>query len=305
MEHSLGQDSIPGFGSFDKSRVLDVRPLRRLVPVFPSASSNSSFSTPQGAASFVCASPAGPFPPGVSPFSPFFISSESHRPLEQNLQTPSSIPNENQPFGFSNSVSNAIPINSFRNPPPPSTAGVTPNQSTGTSNGGDTTPSRRITRSRVQPQPQRGVAEEDGFSESVVDAENTRKVGRPKGKFQSQKRTRGGQDINVALPDVDIDAIVDNVLTSYTNTLRQTDGNKESVGYALMCYDLLRRKISQIKEMKEGIPGVSRTGRSDLRAGTLFMNKGVRTNAQKRIGTVPGVEVGDIFFFRMELCLVG
>lgn len=296
MESSLGQDSIPGFGSFDKSRVLDIRPLRRLVPVFPSSSNNSSFSTPLGAASFVCASPAGPFPPGVAPFFPFFISSESQRPLEQNLQTPSGVRRENP-------ISNAIPINSFTTPPP-STAGVTPNQYTGTSNG-DTTPLRRITRSRVQPQPESGVTEDDGFSMSVIDAEKTRKVGRPKGKFQSQKRTRGGQDINVALPDVDIDAIVDNVHTSFTNTFSQTDGDKESVGYALICYDLLRRRISQTEEMKEGIPGVSKTGRSDLRAGTLFMNKGIRTNSKKRIGPVPGVDVGDIFFFRMELCLVG
>ncbi|KAM1012597.1 hypothetical protein ACFX13_043414 [Malus domestica] len=62
MEQSLGQESVPGFGLLDKSRVLDVRPLRRLVPLFPSTSNNTSFSTPQGAAPFVCVSPAGPFP---------------------------------------------------------------------------------------------------------------------------------------------------------------------------------------------------------------------------------------------------
>ncbi|KAL6124620.1 hypothetical protein ACLB2K_077132 [Fragaria x ananassa] len=193
-------------------RVLDVSPLRRLVPVFPS--------TPHSAAAppFVCVSPAGPFPPGVSPFFPFFISNQ-----------------------------NALP---------PSTAGVTPNR----------------------------------YTTSPVNSDDTR---RPK----SQKRTRGGQDI-----DVQIDAILDNILASFTNTLRQSDGDKELVRYALLSYDLLRRRISQIEEIKEG---VSRIGRSDLRAGTLFMNKGIRTNAKKRIGAVPGVQVGDIFFFRMELCLVG
>ncbi|XP_039033121.1 histone-lysine N-methyltransferase, H3 lysine-9 specific SUVH1-like [Hibiscus syriacus] len=36
-----------------------------------------------------------------------------------------------------------------------------------------------------------------------------------------------------------------------------------------------------------------------------MMSKGVRTNTRKRIGFVPGVEIGDIFFFRLELCLVG
>jgi len=36
-----------------------------------------------------------------------------------------------------------------------------------------------------------------------------------------------------------------------------------------------------------------------------LMTKQVRTNMRKRIGTVPGVEIGDIFFFRMEMCLLG
>ncbi|KAM1208809.1 hypothetical protein ACFX2I_014485 [Malus domestica] len=283
MEQSLGQESVPGFGSLDKSKVLDVRPLRRLVPLFPSASNNTSFSTPQGAAPFVCVSPAGPFPPGVAPFFPFFISPESQRPLEQNLQTPSG----NASFVFNNPISNAVPINSFRTPPSAEA-------------NGDTRTARRLARSRGQPQSQSGNAEEDGF-----DGENTRKVGSSRSKFRSQKRTRGGQDINVALPDVDIDAIIDNVLTTYTNTFQQTDGDRESLVYALTSYDLVRRRITQIEEMKERIPGAPRTGRPDLRAGTLFMNKGIRTNAKKRIGAVPGVEVGDIFFFRMELCLVG
>ncbi|KAM0993604.1 hypothetical protein ACFX2A_009369 [Malus domestica] len=272
MEQSLGQESVPGFGSFDKSKVLDVRPLRRLVPLFPSASNNSSFSTPQGAAPFVCVSPAGPFPPEVAPFFPFFISPESQRPLEQNLQTP---------------ISNAVPINSYRTPPSAEA-------------NGDTRTARRLNRSRGQPQSQSGNAEEDG-----LDGENTRKAGRPRSKFRSQKRTRGGQDINVALPDVDIDAIIDNVLATFTNTFQQTDGDRESVGYALTSYDLVRRRITQVEEMKERIPGAPRTGRPDLRAGTLFMNKGIRTNAKRRIGAVPGVEVGDIYFFRMELCLIG
>ncbi|KAJ6300735.1 hypothetical protein OIU76_021518 [Salix suchowensis] len=37
----------------------------------------------------------------------------------------------------------------------------------------------------------------------------------------------------------------------------------------------------------------------------FLMTKGVRTNVKKRVGAVPGVEIGDIFFFRMELCTIG
>ncbi|GAB2256884.1 hypothetical protein Droror1_Dr00022943 [Drosera rotundifolia] len=36
-----------------------------------------------------------------------------------------------------------------------------------------------------------------------------------------------------------------------------------------------------------------------------MLTAGIRTNARKRISEVPGVDIGDIFFFRMELCMVG
>ena len=57
--HGLGG---PPSTSFDKSRVLDIKPLRSLVPVFPN---------PPQAPSFVCFSPFDPFPPGFTPFYPF------------------------------------------------------------------------------------------------------------------------------------------------------------------------------------------------------------------------------------------
>ncbi|XP_048322122.2 histone-lysine N-methyltransferase, H3 lysine-9 specific SUVH1 [Ziziphus jujuba] len=303
MEQSLGQDSIPSSRSFDKSRVLDVKPLRTLVPVFPSAPNFSSFSTPQGPAPFVCASPSGPFPPGFSPFYPFVSTSENQKLPEQDpLHNPSSVPDQNVPFDFNNPISNAVPINSFRTPPP-STAGATPIRQTGPTNGG-TGSSRRVTRSRS------AVIEVDEYGTSqnqsssylnVNDVEDTTKAVRPKGR--SQKRTRASGDIVVVSPDVNIDLLVDKILTSFNDTCRKSDGDRETVVYILMVYDLFRRRLSQIEEAKEANPGIIR--RPDLKAGTLFLSKGVRTNIQKRIGAVPGVEVGDIFFFRMELCLVG
>ncbi|KDO57379.1 hypothetical protein CISIN_1g008407mg [Citrus sinensis] len=139
----------------------------------------------------------------------------------------------------------------------------------------------------------------------IADAEVNSKGGRRKNK--PQKRTRSGRDINVTLPDIDVDSIVNNILSSYNlmefDTVRRTDGDRDSVGYILLIFDLLRRKLSQIEDVREAMPGVAR--RPDLRVGTILMNKGIRTNVKKRIGAVPGVEVGDIFFFRMELCLVG
>ncbi|KAJ7972044.1 Histone-lysine N-methyltransferase, H3 lysine-9 specific SUVH1 [Quillaja saponaria] len=87
------------------------------------------------------------------------------------------------------------------------------------------------------------------------------------------------------------------------DALRQGDGSKELAAYTSMIFDILRRRISQFEEANQSTPAVTR--RPDLKAGTILMNKGIRANSKKRIGAVRGVEVGDIFFFRMELCLVG
>ncbi|KAG9131816.1 hypothetical protein Leryth_016543 [Lithospermum erythrorhizon] len=64
-----------------------------------------------------------------------------------------------------------------------------------------------------------------------------------------------------------------------------------------------QREIAQYEESKEALPGSIR--QPNMKASKLLSNKEVRTNKTKKIGHVPGVEVGDIFFFRMELCLVG
>ncbi|GJZ70634.1 histone-lysine N-methyltransferase family member SUVH9-like protein [Tanacetum coccineum] len=46
--------------------------------------------------------------------------------------------------------------------------------------------------------------------------------------------------------------------------------------------------------------------RGDLKAASVMKDRGLWLNRDKRIvGVIPGVHVGDIFFFRMELCVVG
>ncbi|KAA8517390.1 hypothetical protein F0562_017683 [Nyssa sinensis] len=301
MEQGLGSESAPTSGSFDKSRVLNVKPLRCLVPIFPSPPGMSAFSTPQGAP-FVCVPPSGPFPAGAAPFYPFIVPTESQRPAEQNA-------NQAGHYGFNKPIPSPVPITSFR----------TPTQQAGAANG-YTGPSRRSSRNRmvgIRSQLEGTVMEEDGYSDSqnqsdqylssfsmhITDTEDTSKVGGQKGK--SQRQTRSKQQGNSS--DVDIDAVANNFLSSFNlmafDTFRRADGDSESVGYILLIYDLLRRRISKIEDAKDATPGIAR--RPDLRAGTILMNKGVRTNIKKRVGAVPGVEVGDIFFFRMEMCLVG
>jgi len=294
MEQGLDSESIPTLGSLDKSKIHDVRPLRCLIPTFPSSPGTSAFSSPQ-TSPFMCFPPTGPFPPGVSPFYPFLVPTEALRSTGQNSQAGHN--------SFNNAIPSPVPITSFR---PTST------KKSGADNGG-TGPSRKSSRHRTA-----GIhVDEDGYSDSqnqtdqylsgfsmhVADAEDTSsKLRRRKGKFQM--RTRSGREVS---PGVDIDLVANNFLESFNlaefDTVRQADGDTQSIRYILMIFDLLRRRITQVEEGKEAAPGGAR--RPDLKAGTLLMNKGVRTNIKKRIGAVPGIEIGDIFFFRMEMCLVG
>uniref|UniRef100_A0A0D9V6Z6 Histone-lysine N-methyltransferase n=1 Tax=Leersia perrieri TaxID=77586 RepID=A0A0D9V6Z6_9ORYZ len=73
----------------------------------------------------------------------------------------------------------------------------------------------------------------------------------------------------------------------------------EIVEAVLMTFEALRRRHLQMDEVQET------SKRADLKAGAIMMAKNLRANIGKRIGAVPGVEIGDIFYFRMELCIIG
>ncbi|TVU36553.1 hypothetical protein EJB05_18491, partial [Eragrostis curvula] len=74
---------------------------------------------------------------------------------------------------------------------------------------------------------------------------------------------------------------------------------REIVEVILMTFDALRRRHLQLDKTQDT------SKRADLRAGTIMIARNLRANIGKRIGVVPGVEVGDIFYFRMELCVIG
>ncbi|XP_073276109.1 histone-lysine N-methyltransferase, H3 lysine-9 specific SUVH1-like [Primulina huaijiensis] len=130
---------------------------------------------------------------------------------------------------------------------------------------------------------------------------NVEDVNSGKRKSRSRKRGAGKGD------DFGVDSLVDSLLTSFKlkefDDFRRSNGDKDTVETILLVFDLLRRKLTQLEESKDLVIAVTR--RPDLKAANLLMSKGVRTNNGKRIGHVTGVEVGDIFFFRMELCVVG
>ncbi|XP_074338159.1 histone-lysine N-methyltransferase family member SUVH2-like [Apium graveolens] len=77
---------------------------------------------------------------------------------------------------------------------------------------------------------------------------------------------------------------------------------REVVRKTRMLYENLRvyGNLSDEREM------VSRRSRNDLKASAVMRERGLWLNRDKRIvGAIPGVEIGDVFFFRMELCVVG
>ncbi|KAK7386867.1 hypothetical protein VNO78_27210 [Psophocarpus tetragonolobus] len=99
--------------------------------------------------------------------------------------------------------------------------------------------------------------------------------------------------------------------------LSERDGAllRESVRRTRLIYDSLR-VLTAVEEEKRAaaaataacLPdeGKSRRLRGDLRAASLMRNHGLWLNREKRIvGSIPGVWVGDLFLFRMELCVVG
>lgn len=230
MERVSGSEYTPS-GSIDKSKVLNVKPLRSLAPVFPSQ--------PGQTAPFTCAPPTGPFPP----FYPYFVPNESQGPT----------PNHAGPFGFTNPIPSPVPLNSYRIPP-------------SQYSNGDSGPSRRGTKNRSG-----RAAHGDDYSNSQNqsdqygsgsgspghDEEDTSNRGKRKGKLQ--RKTRDG--VSLSSYEVNIDDIVDNFLRAFKlmglAPGQQADGDKDLVGRILMVYNLLRRRIFQIDEAKEAIPGIT------------------------------------------------
>ncbi|KAH7836193.1 hypothetical protein Vadar_033577 [Vaccinium darrowii] len=71
-----------------------------------------------------------------------------------------------------------------------------------------------------------------------------------------------------------------------------------------MIYDSLRI-FAEEKRRQLGLERRT-AARGDLKAASVLRDRGLWLNRDKRIvGSIPGVYVGDLFFFRMELCVVG
>lgn len=81
-------------------------------------------------------------------------------------------------------------------------------------------------------------------------------------------------------------------------------GMRSKVRETLRLFQAVQRKLLQEEETK--LKDQENTGRRiDISAAKILKQRGKYINTQKRIGPIPGVEVGDIFNYRIELALIG
>ncbi|KAI3760671.1 hypothetical protein L1987_51069 [Smallanthus sonchifolius] len=269
MARPFGSDPMSS-GNINKSAVLTVKPLRCLAPVFPSQPDPSAPPSSQ----YASIPPTGPFPPGATPFFPFFVPNDSQKPAQHR----------------SYPIPSPVPLNSFKTP-------------VSASGNGDIGTSRRNFRNHTVDED--GNSLSDSYDNSFERNMETGNEFNDKARV-IRRKVKSKTGVPVSNTDVAIESLVNKMLRSFNlvgmDGFHQANSDKELVDRVLIVFNLLRRKITQLDDKKEA-PGVAK--RPDLRAGTICMSKSVRANTMKRIGSVPGLDVGDIFFFRMELCLAG
>ncbi|MCO5588002.1 hypothetical protein L7F22_041956 [Adiantum nelumboides] len=77
-----------------------------------------------------------------------------------------------------------------------------------------------------------------------------------------------------------------------------------AVTYTVRLYDALRRSLMHEEERKS--KDANKGNRPDLNAGSVINSKCLAVNrSQKVVGSVPGIDVGAVFYFRMEISCVG
>ncbi|XP_019091013.1 PREDICTED: histone-lysine N-methyltransferase, H3 lysine-9 specific SUVH7-like [Camelina sativa] len=124
-------------------------------------------------------------------------------------------------------------------------------------------------------------------------ASEKRRPGRPKGS-KNKNPTPSTKKSKTEDPNSRKITDIKNFDSGITEAENDT-GNRELVESVLTRFDAVRRKFCQEKLAK----GILTTADSNCR------NMRVQTNKRRRIGPVPGVHIGDIFYYWGEMCLVG
>ncbi|CAL1356024.1 unnamed protein product [Linum trigynum] len=82
---------------------------------------------------------------------------------------------------------------------------------------------------------------------------------------------------------------------------------REMVRSTRLLFDSFRVfAVAEEQKRLSAVGPVFRKPRGDLLAASVMRDRGLWINRDKRIvGPIPGIEIGDVFFFRMELCVLG
>ncbi|CAH8388849.1 unnamed protein product [Eruca vesicaria subsp. sativa] len=80
---------------------------------------------------------------------------------------------------------------------------------------------------------------------------------------------------------------------------------REKVLEVLRAFKDVYRELDRNKQARRGGDSFDATARIDLRAQKFLEDEGKHVNTEKRIGLVPGINIGDEFQYKTELRLVG
>jgi [histone H3]-lysine9 N-dimethyltransferase len=249
--------------------VLDVKPIRTLAPMFPAPQGFHTY-TPPNNPSFVCVTPYGLTNAESGSNPPGFTSGQMPPPaLFMGASTPQVLKNPK----LKRTVLNPTPVQMKS----PSMTHI----STGMVKRGRGRPRKN---EQITPNTARKVSKSIGTTSA-----SPAKVGAYTGAKRGRKR-------KLQTPKKQKEKISGNITVV---TLSLSLNPRESVEEVLMAFDALRRRILQLDEANQ----VKNT--QHLKAGSIMMSNGLRINREKTVGHLPGLEVGAMFFFRIEMCLVG
>ncbi|KAJ7241729.1 hypothetical protein O6H91_Y437100 [Diphasiastrum complanatum] len=159
---------------------------------------------------------------------------------------------------------------------------------------------------------------QQSFQEDLASMESKKKKPRMRGELKIRDGARPTSAPPLVINNENVSAGVAEAAGSShvpeeVRTLLRTDGSSQEheeseerkiLRQTLQKFEVLRRKVLRDEEarVKESGNGVKRP---DLKAGSIMNTSNLWLNRSKKIGAIPGVEVGDQFYFRIELCIVG
>ncbi|CAN6453862.1 unnamed protein product [Victoria cruziana] len=303
---AIGSNGFPTSPAPSSSAVLDVRPLRTLSPMTPHPFMSMPGYAPPGSYPFMCFNPYAPYPSGASPSYPSTAPWAAPSHVSTRPTTPEPVPvAEAREVIDVDEISDARPnpqLSSCKQPKKGSPAVVSAPPKVPSSSerkvsakskttGKDASGKYALEKAGISA-PSPLIVETNKRTEYANSGSRSGRfasTGESSKKKQKSYRYKKSKGLLKEAPEY--------VTSNLTD--------RESVERILMIFDAVKRRVNQTNDSHaKGATGGSSV-RPDLKASTTMTSKALRVNGEKRIGHVPGVHIGDMFYFRMEMCLVG